>query len=78
MWFGNRLLLKEFHDECNGRHFGYRNGTVLAILNLNVAAMPHHQVSAQSYIHVWFRRCRLKNFNMAATAAILDIETERF
>ena len=35
-----------------------------------------HQVSAQS--DLGFGRCRLKNFKMAAMAAILDIRTERF
>ena len=36
-----------------------------------------HQVSAQS--DLGFRRlCRLKNFKMAALAAILDIRTKRF
>ena len=36
-----------------------------------------NQVSAQS--DLWFgRRCRLKNFKMAAVAAISDIGTERF
>ena len=31
------MLLEEFQD---GRHLGYRNGTILAILNLYVAPMP--------------------------------------
>ena len=36
-----------------------------------------HQVLAQT--NLWFgRKCRLKNFKMAAMAAILDIWTERF
>ena len=36
-----------------------------------------HQVSAQSDLFFGIR-CRLKNFKMAAVAAILDIGTERF
>ena len=36
-----------------------------------------HQVSAQSDLQ-FGRRCRLKNFKMAAMAAILDIGTKRF
>ena len=37
----------------------------------------YHQVSAQS--DIWFgRRCRLKNFKMAAMAVIFDIGTELF
>ena len=34
--FGRRLF-EEFQD---GRHLGYRIGTILAILNLHVATMP--------------------------------------
>ena len=36
-----------------------------------------HKVSAQSVLWFW-RRYRLKNFKMAAMAAILDIGTEQF
>ena len=36
-----------------------------------------HQVSAQSHLQ-FGRSCCLKNFNMAAMAAILDIGTEQF
>ena len=36
-----------------------------------------HQILAQSNLR-FGRRCRLKNFKMAAMMAILDIETERF
>ena len=31
---------EEFQDGCQGGHLGYRNGTNLAILNLQVATMP--------------------------------------
>ena len=49
-----------------------------AILNLCVTVMPPiHQVSAQSDLG-FRRRCPLKNFNMAALAAILDIGTNDF
>ena len=106
------MSFEEFQDGLRGGHLGYRNGTILAILNLYVTVMPpfkfrlnptyglgdvlwrisrwppnwisewndfsnseslcrsdaSHQVSAQS--DEWFgRRCRLKNFKMAAMAA---------
>ena len=35
-----------------------------------------HQVSA--YSNLRFGRCRLKNFNLSAMVAILDIEMEQF
>ena len=54
-------------ENCN------RNGTILAILNPCDAS---HQVLARSDIQ-FARRCRLKNFKMAAMAIILDIGTER-
>ena len=34
MWF------ERFQDGRHGGHFGYRNETILAILNLHVATMP--------------------------------------
>ena len=66
------MSFEEFQDGCQGGHFGYRDGTILAILNVCVTVMPPI-VFAQS--DLWFgRRCRLKNFKMAAmAAAILDI-----
>ena len=33
-------MFEEFQDSCRGGHFGYRNWTILAILNLPVATMP--------------------------------------
>ena len=100
------MSFEEFQD---GHHLGYRNGTILAILNLSVAPMvpikfrlnliyslggdvvwrisrwppwrndlsnseilccsyASHQVSAQS--DLWFGRCCLNNFKMAAMADI--------
>ena len=38
--FGRRCRLKNFKMAANGDHFGYRNGMILAILNLHVATMP--------------------------------------
>ena len=105
------MSFEEFQDGRHGGHLGYRNGTILAILNLYVTVMPpikfrlnrtygleedvisrskwndfsnsesrchcnaSHYVSAQSDLR-FGRRCRLKNFMMAAIAAILDIGTE--
>ena len=34
MWF------EDFQDGCHDGHFGYQNGTILAILNLHAALMP--------------------------------------
>ena len=69
MWF------EEFQDGRHGGHLGYRNGTILAILNRCVTVMPP--------IKFWLNLTYglggdLKNFNMAAISAILDIGTERF
>ena len=58
-------------------HLGYWNGTIFAILHLCVAPMP--PIKFRLHITYGFgRRCRSKNFKMAAKAAILDIWTERF
>ena len=34
------MLFEKFQDGRHGGHFGYRNGTVLAIPNLHVAIPP--------------------------------------
>ena len=34
------ILFEEFQDGHHGGHFGYQNGTILAILNLCVTVMP--------------------------------------
>ena len=34
------MPFEEFQDCHHGGHLGYRNGTILAILNLYVATMP--------------------------------------
>ena len=34
------MLYEEFQDGCCGGHHGYRNGMILAILNLYVTLMP--------------------------------------
>ena len=39
-WSGRRCSLKGFQDSCRCGHLRYRNGTILAILNLFVAPMP--------------------------------------
>ena len=33
------MLFEEFQDDRHGGHLGYRNGMILAILNLHVATM---------------------------------------
>ena len=70
------MLFEEFQDGCPGGYLGYRNKTILAILNL-CHCDGSHQVSAQSDLG-FVRRCRLKNFKTAAMVAILDIGMERF
>ena len=62
-------------EEFQSGHLGYRNGTILAILNLCVTVMPPIKFSTQSDVR-FARRCRLKNFMMAAMVAILDIGME--
>ena len=74
--FGRRCRLIKFPDVRHGGNHGYRNGTILAILNLCHSDVSH-QVSAQSVLR-FVRRCRLKIFKMVAKAANLDIGTERF
>ena len=71
------MSFQEFQDGVHGGHLGYRNDTTLAILNLYVAPMPP---SSFGSILRFVRRCRLKNFKMAAVkmAAILNMGTERF
>ena len=45
------MAFKEFQNGYNSSHLGYRNGTILANMNLHVALMsPTHQVLAQSDI----------------------------
>ena len=57
------MSFEEFQD---GRH----DGTILTILTLCVTYATH-QVSAQSDLE-FGRRCRLKNFKMAAMTAKLE------
>ena len=62
-----------FQDAPLGGYLGYRNGTIIAILNLCVTVMPPIKSDLQ-----FGRRCHLKNFKVAAMVAILDIGTEQF
>ena len=70
------MLFEEFQDDHHGGHLGYSKGMILAILNLYVAQMP----PTTFWLNLtWIgRRCHLKNFEMAAMVAILDIGTEQF
>ena len=65
------MLFEGFQD---GGLLGHPNGTILTILNLCDAS---HQVLTQSDLR-FGRRRHLKNFNMTAMEAILDIGTEQF
>ena len=73
------MVLKEisFEEYQDGGHLGYMNGTILAILNDNHHCDVSHQVLTQPDLR-FGRRCRLKNFKMAAVTVILDIGMERF
>ena len=70
------LSFEEFQDGPIGSHLGHRNGTILAILNLCVTVML--PIKCWLNLTRFGKRRRLKNFKMAAMAAILDIGTERF
>ena len=36
----NKISFEDFQNGRHGGHLGYRNGTILAILNLQVAKIP--------------------------------------
>ena len=57
------MSFEEFQDGCHDGNLGYKNGTILAILNLYVALMPPTKFRLN---HLWFGRYHLKNFKMAA------------
>ena len=69
MWF------EEFQDGCHSDHLGYRNRTILGILNLHVAPMPPIKFGLNSDL-AFGSRYGLKIFKMAIMAATLDIQTE--
>ena len=56
------MVWEELLFEAGGR-LDYRNGMILAILNLHTATMPPTN-------NLWFGRCRLKNFKMAAVTPL--------
>ena len=68
------MSFEEFQD---GRHLGHRNGTIFCNSESLCPPDASNQVSAQSDLR-FGRRCRLKNYKMAAMTAILDIGMERF
>ena len=70
------LVSFENFQESRGSYIGYRNGTILEILNPHVASMPPTKFGLN--LTAFGSRCGLKIFKMAVTAAILDIGTERF
>ena len=71
-----------FEEFQNGRRGGQRRPSWISEQDdfSNSESLYHcdasHQVLAQSDLR--FGRCRLKNFKMAAVAAIFDIGSERF
>ena len=64
------ISFEEFQD---GRHLGYQNGTILAILNLYVARMP----PIKFRLSVW-EEMPFGEFQDSRLAAILDVGMERF
>ena len=62
-----------FEDGHPGGYLGYGNGTISAIMNNYVAPMSHIKYGLNLTCG---RRCRLKNFKMAAVAAVLDIRAK--
>ena len=58
------MLFEEFQDGHHGGQLGYRNGTILAILNLLCRSDASCQVSAQ-WDFRFSRRCLLKKFKIA-------------
>ena len=71
------MSFEEFQD-CHHGHQFLDIGTEW-LSNSESTCHPYvsHQVSAHSDL-LFGRRCGLKNFKMAAMAAILDIGTEQF
>ena len=67
----DEMSFEEFQDCRHGGHFGYRNGTILAILNLYVVPMPP----------IKFRLSLTYGLGgnvVLGISAILDIGMERF
>ena len=71
------MSFEEFQDDRLGNRLGYRNGTILAFLNLYIAPI----IPSKFWLNLtygWEEMSFLKNFKMAALVAILDIGTEPF
>ena len=68
------MSFEEFQDGRPGGHLWYRNGMILAILNLCVTLML--PIKFQLNQTGFGRRCCLKNFKTAAVVATLDIRME--
>ena len=53
----SQTWFEDFQDGHHGGHLGYRNGMILAILNLYVGPMPHIKFQLNP---TWFgKRCHL-------------------
>ena len=72
------MLFEEFQDVHHSGHFEYRNGMILAILNLCVTVMPPIKFQL-TRTQVW-EEMPFDEFQDGrhGHAAILDIGTERF
>ena len=73
------MLIEDFQNGWHGSHLGYRNGQILAILNLHVAPMPPTKfglnLTEDSGADVVLRFWR---WSPRWPSAILDSQTERF
>ena len=73
------MSLEEFQDGCRGCHLGYRNGTIIAILNLYVTLMlPNKFGLNPAYGLGGWEDMSFEEFQDGRMVAILDIRTERF
>ena len=64
------MSFEELQNGRHGGHLGYRNGTILAILYFYISPMPPIKFQLSLTYGLWGGH--LKNFKMAAVAAILD------
>ena len=70
------MSFEEFQDGHRGGHLGYRNGTILAILNLCVTVMSPIKFGSIR-LTVW-EEISFDEFQYGRYGGHLDIGTERF
>ena len=70
-----QMCFENFQDGHHDSHLGCQKGTILAILNLDVASMPPIKFRLNLTYGLGED---LKNFKMAPVVAILEVRTEQF